>query len=61
MECPICEAYKSSFIDTPQHIEAQLREEFGDDNTNSAPARAKRLLVLREGGYLRTNRIRGRM
>lgn len=61
MECPLCEAYKTSFIDTPQHIEAQLRETFGADNTNSAAARAERLRIVREDGYLRTNRVRGRM
>lgn len=61
MECPICEAYKTSFIDTPQHIEAELRGEFGDDTTNTAQARAKRLTLLNEGGYLRTHRVRGRM
>lgn len=61
MECPICEAYKTAFIDTPQHLEAQLRETHGEDATNTADARAQRLELLREGGYLRTNRVRGRM
>lgn len=61
MECPICEAYKTSFIDTPQHVESQLIDTFGAGNTNVAAARAERLQVLRTEGYIKTNRVRGRM
>ena len=60
MECPICEAYKSSFIDAPQHIEAKVIEAFGEKATNSADARAHRLELMREGGYLRRFRLKGR-
>lgn len=60
MECPICEAYKTSFIDTPQHIEAELIDRFGEDNTNTAAARAERLNILRDRGLIKTYRIRGR-
>jgi len=59
MECPICEAYKTSFIDTPSHIEAEIRDTYGD-LPNRAEARAERLVKLREGGYLRTFRVKGR-
>lgn len=60
MECPICEAYKTSFIDTPQHIEAELIRQFGEGNTNHADARAQRLTILREQGLLKNHRVRGR-
>lgn len=59
MECPICEAYKSAFIDTPAHVEAELRNEFGDLH-NGAEGRAARLTKLREGGFLKNYRVKGR-
>ncbi|MCB9508300.1 MAG: hypothetical protein H6697_11635 [Myxococcales bacterium] len=59
MECPICEAYKTSFVDTPAHVEAAVRAEFGDQS-NGAAGRAKRLELLGEGGYLRSFRRKGR-
>lgn len=59
MECPICESYKSSFVDSPAHVEAEIREEFGELN-NGAEARAARLSKLREGGFLRNYRLKGR-
>lgn len=59
MECPICEAYKTSFIDSPAHVEAEIREAF--DLPNSADARARRLEVLREHGYTRRFRLKGRV
>jgi rubredoxin len=61
MECPICEAYKTAFVDIPQHIEAELIDEFGEDMTNSAEARDARLKMAREGGYLSNVRVKGRM
>lgn len=59
MECPICEAYKSSYIDSPAHIEADLRDEYGE-LSNGAEARKQRLMRLREGGYTRSYRLKGR-
>jgi rubredoxin len=59
MECPICAAYKDSFIDSPGHIEAQVREAHGE-HRNSADARALRLQLLRAGGFTRTYRVKGR-
>lgn len=60
-ECPLCEAYKSAFIDTPQHIERELVETHGDGNTNTAEARAERLNILREQGLMKNSRFRSRM
>jgi hypothetical protein len=60
MECPICESYKECFIDSPAHIEADVRKQFGADQFNSAAARAARLEALRAGGYTRRFRLKGR-
>lgn len=59
MECPICESYKSSFVDSPAHVEAEIRERFGE-LSNGAEARAERLTRLRDGGYLKNFRLKGR-
>ena len=56
-ECPFCEASKSSFIDTPQHIEFALRKKFKEFNTDKA--RKARLTQLREGKFLNSARVRG--
>lgn len=61
MECPVCGAYKTAFVDIPQHIEAALVEEFGEDLTNSAAARKERLKRAREGGFMSHHRVQGRM
>ena len=60
MECPICEAYKTSFIDIPQHIEEQVR---GDhkDMINTDAARKQRLELLRAGGFTKRFRVKGRV
>lgn len=60
MECPICESYKDAFIDSPAHVEAEVRAEFGD-LSNGSDARRTRLAKLREGGYTRTFRLKGRV
>jgi hypothetical protein len=60
MECPICESYKDAFIDTPAHLEAAVRKEFGDA-FNSADARRTRLRQLAEQGYTRKFRVKGRV
>lgn len=59
-ECPLCEAYKSAFIDTPQHIERQLVEKHGEGNTNTAEARAERLKILHEQGFMKNSIHRSR-
>ena len=60
MECPICESYKECFIDIPQQVESRIRAEFGDDNANSAEARAARRNILAAEGLTRRFRIKGR-
>jgi hypothetical protein len=60
MECPICESYKDAFIDTPSHVEAEIRKQYGDA-MNSAEARQTRLKVLAEKGYTRKFRVKGRV
>lgn len=59
MECPICEAYKESFIDSPGHVEAAVRAAH-PDAFNSAEARTLRLELLSKGGFLKNFRMRGR-
>jgi hypothetical protein len=59
MECPICESYKECFVNTPAHIEADIRTRF-PDASNSAPARAERLATLRSKGFLKKFRVKGR-
>jgi rubredoxin len=61
MECPLCEAYKDAFIDTPGQVEASIRATFGNDASNTADARRARLAALRAGGFLRTYRVKGRV
>jgi hypothetical protein len=61
MECPICESYKESFIDIPQHIESSVRASFGADAANSAEARAARKKLLAAEGLLRRYRVKGRV
>jgi hypothetical protein len=60
MECPICEAYKESFINSPSHVETTVRSTHKEHH-NTADARKERLKLLREGGYLRSFRLKGRM
>ncbi len=59
MECPICEAYKESFINSPPHVETAVRATHKEHH-NTADARRERLKLLREGGYLRSFRVKGR-
>jgi hypothetical protein len=60
MECPICESYKDAFIDTPSHVEADIRKQFGDA-INAAEARKTRLQILTDKGYTRKFRVKGRV
>ena len=64
MECPICEAYKTSFIDIPQHIEMAIRDKHAvkgsEAGANTAEARAERLELLRADGFLKSFRMKGR-
>lgn len=61
MECPICEGYKSGFIDIPQHLEAEVRETHPDKNPNHRACREQRLELMAEHGADETNSYTGRM
>lgn len=61
MECQMCEAYKTAFIDIPQHIEAQVREEFADLPPNHINCRERRLELMEESKSLRKFRVAGRV
>ncbi len=61
MECPSCEAYKTAFIDIPQHIEVAVREKLKKGQTpNCTSAREKRLTLMNEQGVTRRFRVKGR-
>jgi hypothetical protein len=60
MECAICESYKDAFIDSPAHIESEIRDTHGE-LFNGSLARVERLEKLRTGGYLRSYRVKGRV
>ncbi len=59
--CPFCEAYKTSFIDLPQHLEAKVREAHPDQSFNHADCRAMRLELMREHGADASPRVAGRV
>jgi rubredoxin len=59
--CPICEAYKTSFIDLPQHIEAQVREEFEERHFNHIECRERRLELMKEEDAIEEARVAGRI
>ena len=59
--CPMCEAYKTSFIDFPQHLEAKIREAHPDKSFNHAECREMRRKLLEEHGVDKKNRVAGRV
>ncbi len=61
MECPVCESYKTNFIDIPQHLEASIREEFPDVPPNHQDARKKRVELMKENDVRSKHRARGRV
>ena len=61
MECLACEAYKTAFIDIPQHIEQQVREQFPDVPPNHIDCRNRRLELLHASGQHRAFRVSGRV
>ncbi|RDV36358.1 hypothetical protein DV096_19250 [Bradymonadaceae bacterium TMQ3] len=58
--CPMCESYKTSFIDLPQHLEAQVREAHPELPFNHADCRATRKKLMEEHGVLKSYRVSGR-
>lgn len=61
MECQLCEAYKTGFIDIPQDIEADVREEFPDRPPNHEDCRMRRLELMKERNAFEDNRVQGRV
>ncbi len=61
MECPACGAYKTAFIDIPQHIEQKVREELGENPPNHKENRARRLELMEEHDVRANNRAAGRV
>ena len=59
--CPVCEAYKTAFIDFPQHLEAKIREAHPDKQPNHGEARKMRLELMKEHKVDRKNRVAGRV
>lgn len=60
-ECPICEAYKTSFIDLPQHIEKMIRDEHTEIPPNHQTCRTQRLALMLEHGVAKKRRAAGRI
>lgn len=61
MECPSCGAYKTSFIDIPQHIEAKVRTGLKKNQSpNNTNAREQRLTLMAEEGVAQQFRVKGR-
>ncbi len=60
-ECPICESYKTSFMDIPQHLEQGVREAHADLPPNHADLRAARVALIKEHKLDRTRRASGRI
>lgn len=59
--CPVCESYKTSFIDLPQHLEAQVREAHPDKSFNHIDCRTMRLKLMKEAGVGSSFRLAGRV
>lgn len=59
--CPVCESYKTSFIDIPQHLEGEVREEHPDKSPNHKDCRQMRTRLMKEHDVDSKNRVSGRM
>ena len=61
MECPSCEAYKTGFIDIPQHIENTVRNELNKGaGPNCTQGRQRRLALMEEEGVTKRYHVKGR-
>lgn len=61
MECPSCGAYKTSFINIPQHIEVEVRDGLKRGvSHNSADARTQRLELMAENDAVSRFHVKGR-
>lgn len=61
MECPVCESYKTSFIDLPQHLEQRVREAFPGLPHNHRDCRLKRLELMESEHVVDNFRVAGRI
>ncbi len=61
MECPVCESYKTAFIDLPQHLEREIRTAFPDVPPNHRDCRAQRLALMIEHGVKGKSTVAGRV
>jgi rubredoxin len=61
MECEICEAYKTSYIDIPQDLEATVRQEFPDLPPGHVKCRERRLELMKAGDIGRKSHVAGRV
>lgn len=61
MECPVCEGYKTNFVDLPQHLEQKVRDEFPGLPPNHKDCRARRLELMTAAGVLDNFRVAGRI
>lgn len=61
MECPSCEAYKTNFINIPQHIENAVRDGLGKKKApNCTEGRTERLRLMEEQGVTTRYHVKGR-
>ena len=60
-ECPICESYKTNFMDIPQHLERDLRAEHEALPVNHGEVRAARVALILEHNLDRQRRAAGRL
>ena len=60
-ECPLCESYKTSFIDFPQHLERTIRQGHPTLPPNHRDCRDQRLALIKEHGVDKKRRAAGRI
>lgn len=60
-ECPICESYKTSFMDIPQHLEQKIRADHRKKPVNHAELRAARVALIAEEKLDSKRRAAGRI
>jgi hypothetical protein len=61
MECPSCQAHKTSYINLPQHLEVEIRGALKKgQQPNGLAARQQRLQLMRERGVLESFHVKGR-
>lgn len=61
MECPLCEAYKTDFINIPQHIEKQVRQQYEDLPPNHKKCRTRRIELMKEENVFEHHDVAGRV